>query len=1166
MNRIAFIISILLLHFNLLSQNISEGFEGAFPPVGWNILQSDCGDQVYWWQTDGEYDICTGNYSALILGSDVICGKAKDWLVTPQLAPTSTNSTFTFTMHQSYVEEHGSIYTLRVSTNSATDTLDFVIVNTWNESQMPTNCTVTNIDMSAYVGDSIYIAFVMENDAGDNWIIDDVNGLPMVGKCYPPTGLETFDVISTSAGLIWESLDTVPNYFWEVVPKGNDEGIGVVVSDYVNDTFDTATNLQLSTDYDYRVRSLCSSGDTSYYSTPFSFTTLGAPPSNDECLDAIALSINADDNCTDIYSGNNLNATKSMDGCIGTSNDDVWFSFVPTAEKHEIQISNITAVKGSSIDIVHEIFEGDCNSLVSILCNDDNISTISSLTIGNTYYLRIYSKYTTSNQSFDVCIKTPPVAPENDECVGAVSLIVNGDETCTDFVSGTTVGATESLAGCIGTADDDVWYSFVATSVKHSFELTNVLAVVGNNTDMVHEIFKGNCNNLESIKCSDNNKSAVTGLVIDQTYFVRIYSKYSTSRQSFDFCVKTPPTPPINDICDTALGMTVGENGTCQANKVTCSTTNATNTLYGSCDGSGEDPDLWYSFTVPLNGDYSFESILGQPGITLYTGSCSDLTEIACINNTDGILKNLLINTTYYARIYTDYPEDNVEFCIEKDLSPDNNYCEGAKLLSIGQGYCESLEIGSNQYASNSEELPDPNCGNYSGGDIWYKFVVPTSGNVEIEMSRIGNFIDGAMAVYSGSCGNLNLVSCNDDSNDNPNTSYMPKISLTGQNPEDTLYLRIWEYDNDVKGKFSICIWEPSDLIISTGGDCVQGSLTIVNSTNGNIYTWVPLEDMSGNIIAFVYPNGNELGNITPTVFTRSELPLRIDDDGTQYINRDIEIIVQNQPTGNNPIVRLIYTQNELNDLINESSSVNVVNDMNMTKTELPCSGEFQGQGSLFSQEDNQSVNSAGGRFLEFQIPGFSTFYVHGGNAALPLSFVKLFGSAKEGGNEITWGIETTIEVDRIILLKSDDNNEHWQEIYELKDSIETNGKYFDSIPYHKSYYKLKILDLDGGVYYSKIVEVINESIVNEQLLISIYPNPSSGEINLLLSNYEIGDILLKVYDVNSSLVYIDNKKQIKANEQQPLFINLSALKEGVYFVNLISKNSSIVKRIVINK
>jgi hypothetical protein len=58
------------------------------------------------------------------------------------------------------------------------------------------------------------------------------------------------------------------------------------------------------------------------------------------------------------------------------------------------------------------------------------------------------------------------------------------------------------------------------------------------------------------------------------------------------------------------------------------------------------------------------------------------------------------------------------------------------------------------------------------------------------------------MAIYSGTCGNLTFIECDDD--DSPN-GLMPRISRTGLVPGSTLWVRFWEFGNDNNGTFDIC-------------------------------------------------------------------------------------------------------------------------------------------------------------------------------------------------------------------------------------------------------------------------------------------------------------------------------------------------------------------------
>ena len=375
-------------------------------------------------------------------------------------------------------------------------------------------------------------------------------------------------------------------------------------------------------------------------------TQTACPAANDECSAAIALTVNPDTNCTDVTQGTITGATASLTdeaACGGTEDDDVWFTFVATNTSHTISLLNIT---GSTTDLFHSLWTGaDCSSLALVpgTCSDPNTSTPTGLVIGETYYLRVYSWTATIGQTsvFDVCIGTPPPAPANDECTGAIALTVNPDASCASFTSATIQSATPStvdVAACGGTEDDDVWFSFEATDVIQSISLINV---AGSTTDLFHSLWTGDCASLALVpgSCSDNNASTPTGLVAGQTYYLRVYSSTGVTGQTttFDVCIGTPPPPPANDDCTGAIEITAG--GTISSFPVIGSTVSATS-IVGlptlSCVPTNRSNDVWYSVVVPDSGSLTIETaptpttVMTDTVITIFSGVCGSLVEVGC--------------------------------------------------------------------------------------------------------------------------------------------------------------------------------------------------------------------------------------------------------------------------------------------------------------------------------------------------------------------------------------------------------------------------------------------------------------------------------------------------------------------------------------------------------
>lgn len=156
---------------------LTEGFEsGTFPPAGWAVFRgtNDLGTAQDWIQNTPPN---TGSYCAYSRYENVTGGTAEDWLVTSQIDLTSaTNSELLFHSRQTYGTNYGSNYEVKVSTSSQTNHADFTTVAAYDETTVGTNSAyeLKTVDLSAYDGMTIYIAFVHLNDDGDNWLIDDI--------------------------------------------------------------------------------------------------------------------------------------------------------------------------------------------------------------------------------------------------------------------------------------------------------------------------------------------------------------------------------------------------------------------------------------------------------------------------------------------------------------------------------------------------------------------------------------------------------------------------------------------------------------------------------------------------------------------------------------------------------------------------------------------------------------------------------------------------------------------------------------------------------------------------------------------------------------------------------------------------------------------------------
>jgi hypothetical protein len=158
-----------------------------------------------------------------------------------------------------------------------------------------------------------------------------------------------------------------------------------------------------------------------HYYNPGNYFRCGStgimPPPNDTCSNAISLTSNTACSYT---SGTVLNATASglaKPSCDGSSSPnmyDVWYKFTATSSSHMVTVDPSTA----SGDPVVSVYSSCGGSPVG--CSDggqgvtENLS-LSGLTVGNTYYVRIYDygnvEPTGADANFQVCVTGTTVTP-----------------------------------------------------------------------------------------------------------------------------------------------------------------------------------------------------------------------------------------------------------------------------------------------------------------------------------------------------------------------------------------------------------------------------------------------------------------------------------------------------------------------------------------------------------------------------------------------------------------------------------------------------------------------------------------------------------------------------------------------------------------------------------
>jgi hypothetical protein len=290
--------------------------------------------------------------------------------------------------------------------------------------------------------------------------------------CAKPTTLTATAITQSTALLGWAqpaNPDGSNATAWQVsaVPCGS--GVPATgSSSWVNANSNPfyITGLASTTCYEYYVRAVCSTTESSLITGPFIFNTL---ISNDECTGAIEIPVNQNTNCLQTVQGSLAFATGSTNAssCDGTlDDDDVWFSFTATATSHYISLLGVNY--SASPGLKYSLFTGSCGALTQLGGCTTNSTlppnpSLNALTIGATYYIRVYSSGTTPvTTTFEICIGTNAgtCATALPLCAIAPIIIPNnvGVPTLPNPIS--PYSSTSTTVGCLGSAPSPTFYYF----------------------------------------------------------------------------------------------------------------------------------------------------------------------------------------------------------------------------------------------------------------------------------------------------------------------------------------------------------------------------------------------------------------------------------------------------------------------------------------------------------------------------------------------------------------------------------------------------------------------------------------------------------------------------------------------------------------------------------
>ncbi|MFC7356330.1 gliding motility-associated C-terminal domain-containing protein [Jejudonia soesokkakensis] len=460
-------------------------------------------------------------------------------------------------------------------------------------------------------------------------------------------------------------------------------------------------------------------------------------------------------------------------------------------------------------------------------------------------------------------------APANDLCADAIAI------NCGDTLTGNTSQATNTgdpMDGC-GTSDGapGVWYSFAGTGDIVSLGLCN------SDYDTKLRVYNGDCNTLQCVAGNDDScglQSEVT--FISQTgtnYLVYVFGFGSaTGAYELTIACDTPPDPPANDECDTAIVVTPNSGNEC-TNITSGTIAGATlSTQPNTCIGTADD-DVWFEYTsISESAIIELLNITGSTtnlNLSVFEGTdCNALSLVACSEAGDEFIiaqSGFTIGNTYKIRVWSNgsNPLENTTFdlCIRPNLPPQE--CLDADPFCSMDGLIFENESGDAVAPPNIDyeclgSQPDPSwffLQIEESGDLSFEIIQNTSfdsqGNpngqeLDVDFIAWGPFPDRA----SG-CGNLNPSTSIDcsfspapvENFDIPNAMagdvYILLITNFSQDP-GFISLQQTNFGDPGTGTTDCDIVFECAITINGGDQTVCGvdDLTLTTSTNGPVETF----------------------------------------------------------------------------------------------------------------------------------------------------------------------------------------------------------------------------------------------------------------------------------------------------------------------------------------
>ena len=436
-------------------------------------------------------------------------------------------------------------------------------------------------------------------------------------------------------------------------------------------------------------------------------------------------------------------------------------------------------------------------------------------------------------------------------------------------------------------------------------------------------------------------------------------------------------------------------------------------------------------------------------------------------------------------------------------------------------------------YSSNAANAGTPPCASPGAPDVWYSFIAPPGGAVNIQTSA-GSINDGGMALYSGGCpNNFNLIQCDDDSG----PGLMPQINATGLTPGNVYYIRFWKFGgagngngNNATGTFSICLTFPSPL---------ASNVTCSNPSPICSGTPINFTANTGATPASQSNPGNNYGCLQTTP-NPSWYYLEIATGGNLVIDvsagSDVDFAIWGPYTNLTQATANCNNYGVPQDCSYSTSAVEQVNLTNVATSEVYILLVTNYANTI----QNINVNNNGG-----------TATTNCGILILPVELSSWKVTTTTSENRLTWTTQSERNSSYFAVQRASEDG-LWETISVTSGAGNSNEElsyeFVDKKPLSgTNYYRLLQVDTDGTSVYSDVISANGEQARE----MSLYPNPAKEKVRISgVSETDVEELIIR--NVNGNVLELS--RTAVGND---LELNINDLQDGVYFVQCTFKDGS---------